>query len=175
MTMNGATSKSFMRNLSGSDFTSHKNKKRFFEAADINKAVGMQKGKHLFTNQHSVSPSPAVDQVTPAHSEGRGVKTDIYSMQQGKNTPRPIGGYTAEEQKARINVEMNKDLELDTKDKNIGTNSGGRMARQEGTALEGSSNSEEDDTTKDKKERINLNIQPGKASIVAMKRGCYTK
>ena len=70
---------------------------------------------------------------------------------------------------------MNKDLELDTKDKNIGTNSGGRMARQEGTALEESSNSEEDDTTKDKKERINLNIQPGKASIVAMKRGCYTK
>jgi len=46
--MNGATSKSFMRNLSGSDFTSHKSKRRFFEAADWNKAVGMQKGKNLF-------------------------------------------------------------------------------------------------------------------------------
>lgn len=249
--MNGATSKSFMKNLSGSDFTSHRNKKRFFEAADVNKAVGMQRGKHLFTTQHHLSPSPAVDQVTPAnkngdqeipqegyntinklseslgtkhvedvtpkpastfktnmkdyplntrsraleyerrgwaqddttrlpdgsvaHSNGRGVKTDIYSMQQGKNTPRPINNLTAEEQKALTNVQMNKDFELDTKDKNIGRNTGGRMtmARQEGTALEESSNSEEDDTTKDKKEKVNLNIQPGKATIVAMQRGRY--
>ena len=171
--MNGATSKSFMKNLSGSDFTSHRNKKRFFEAADVNKAVGMQKGKHLFTTQHHLSPSPAVDQVTPAHSEGRGVKTDVYSMQQGKNTPRPINNLTAEEQKALTNVMVNEDFELDTKDKNIGSNTGGRMggARQEGTPLEESSNSEEDDTTKDKKEKVNLNIQPGKATIVAMQRG----
>lgn len=46
--MNGATSKSFMRNLSGIGNPSHKAKRRFFEAADWNKAVGMQKGKNLF-------------------------------------------------------------------------------------------------------------------------------
>ncbi len=275
--MNGATSKSFMKNLSGSDFTSHRNKKRFFEAADVNKAVGMQKGKHLFTTQHHLSPSPAVDQVTPAHqnghdkiaydqvdalseslgtkrehvgetlrkwgefveggtskpestfktnmkdyplntraraleyerrgwapddttklpdgsvahSNGRGVQTDIYSMQQGKNTPRPINNLTAEQNTARTNVIMNSRVRSDGTSGNKPVikpgsgHGGGRvltesndnlsdwqnfLARQEGTALEGSSNSEEDDT-KDKKEKVNLNIQPGKATIVAMQRG----
>lgn len=190
--MNGATSKSFMKNLSGSDFTSHRNKKRFFEAADVNKAVGMQTGKHLFTTQHHLSPSPAVDQVTPAHSNGRGVKTDIYSMQQGKNTPRPINNLTAEENTARTNVIMNSRVRSDGTSGNKpvikpGSGHGGgrvltesndnisnwinSLARKEGTALEESSNSEEDDTTKDKKEKVNLNIQPGKATIVALQRG----
>ena len=176
--MNGATSKSFMKNLSGSDFTSHRSKKRYFEAADVNKAVGMEKGKLLFTQQHHLSPHPSIDINAVAKDTGRGVKADEHSIEGGlhgeglsggKNTPRPIGGYTAEEQKARINVQMNEDFELDRKP---GDGHGGsRMARQEGTALEESSNSSEDDTTKDKKEKVNLNIQPGKATIVAMQRG----
>ena len=53
--MNGATSKSFMRNLSGIGNPSHKAKRRFFEAADWNKAVGMQKGKNLFADQSSLA------------------------------------------------------------------------------------------------------------------------
>ena len=107
--MNGATSKSFMRNLSGIGNPSHKAKRRFFEAADWNKAVGMQKGKSLFTSTHNMSPEPSVEIAAVAKSkEGKGVDP-------------------AKEQK-----------EEDTK-------------------------------------QANLNYTPEKATIVAMKKGCYKK
>ena len=109
--MNGATSKSFMRNLSGIGNPSHKAKRRFFEAADWNKAVGMQKGKNLFTSTHSMSPEPSIEIEAVAKKEG--------------------------------------EEEVDP----------GKEEKQEDTnSVKG-----------------NLNYTPEKATIVAMKRGCYKK
>ena len=113
--MNGATSKSFMRNLTGSDFTSHKAKRRFFEAADLNKAVGMQKGKNLFTSTHSMSPEPSIEVAAVAKQEGEDI-----AQEPSAETP----------------------------------------------------NGEEKEN---KKVKGNLNYTPEKATIVAMKLGCYKK
>ena len=66
----------------------------------------------------------------PIKNIGRGVQTDIHSIPGGSPLPRPIGGYTAEEQKARINIQANKRSgrnKPNTKGKNIGNYSGGRM------------------------------------------------
>lgn len=72
--MNGATSKSFMRNLSGIGNPSHKAKRRFFEAADWNKAVGMQKGKNLFADQSSLAKKEGEEGVDPAKEEKEDTK-----------------------------------------------------------------------------------------------------
>ena len=59
---------SFVKNIN-STFTNHSTRNKMVNG-QLNNAVGMQKGKTLFTKSHQVSPQPAIDQVTPAHSEG---------------------------------------------------------------------------------------------------------
>ena len=59
---------SFVKNVN-STFTNHSTRNKMVNG-QLNNAVGMQKGKTLFTKSHQVSPQPAIDQVTPAHSEG---------------------------------------------------------------------------------------------------------
>ncbi len=59
---------SFLKNINSS-FTNHSTRNKMVNG-QLNNAVGMQKGKTLFTKTHQISPQPAIDQVTPAHSEG---------------------------------------------------------------------------------------------------------
>ncbi len=62
---------SFVKNIN-STFTNHSTRNKMVNG-QLNNAVGMQKGKLLFTQNHHVAPSPhktvdAVDQTSPAHS-----------------------------------------------------------------------------------------------------------
>ncbi len=57
---------SFVKNLN-STFTNHSTRNKMVNG-QLNNAVGMQKGKTLFTKSHQISPQPSIDQVTPAHS-----------------------------------------------------------------------------------------------------------
>lgn len=108
----------------------------------------MKQMKHPITKRYCKNPTKQVGAATHAVGHNR---TDNVLQQRGvtpkhghgfeggvediKNTPRPIGGYTPAEQEARINVERNKDFKLNTEGKNIGSNSGGRIA-QHGSPLE---------------------------------------
>ena len=173
--MNGATSKSFMRNLSGIGNPSHKAKRRFFEAADWNKAVGMQKGKNLFADQSSLAKSTGT-----------------------KMKDLPLNSIERHDEYDRRNWEHDSTTELSAKDKFIkgardvakgaadfakdvipaaitgGTAGAARavinkiVAKKEGEEMV-------DPGKKDKKVKGNLNYTPDKATIVAMKRGCYKK
>jgi hypothetical protein len=69
--MNGAVPKAdFVRGQNRLIGGNHVKKNSYFRDADIgNTAVGMQKGKSLFTTQHQVTPQPTVDSVTPAKQE----------------------------------------------------------------------------------------------------------
>ena len=70
--MNGAVPKAdFVRGQNRLIGGNHVKKNSWFRDADVgNTAVGMQKGKSLFTTQHQVAPQPTVDQVTPAKQNG---------------------------------------------------------------------------------------------------------
>ncbi|MCK5642843.1 MAG: hypothetical protein KAJ19_18685 [Gammaproteobacteria bacterium] len=194
--MNGATSKSFMRNLSGIGNPSHKAKRRFFEAADWNKAVGMQKGKSLFTSTHNMSPEPSVEIAAVAKSNGTQMK-DL-----------PLNSIERHDEYNRRNWKHDETTELSTKDKVVkgtrdfikgaadtfkeiapsvitgGTTGAARalinkaLARKEGG--EAVDPGKEDPAKEQKEEdknsiKGNLNYTPEKATIVAMKRGCYKK
>ncbi len=59
---------SFVKNIN-STFTNHSTRNKMVNG-QLNNAVGMQKGKTLFTKTHQISPQPAIDQVTPARQNG---------------------------------------------------------------------------------------------------------
>ena len=185
--MNGATSKSFMRNLSGIGNPSHKAKRRFFEAADWNKAVGMQKGKSLFTSTHNMSPEPSVEIAAVAKSTGKKMK-DL-----------PLNSIERHDEYDRRNWQHDETTKLSNKDKVVkgardlvtgavdtfkeivpaaitgGTAGAARALINK--ALAKKEGEEGVDPGKEEKEnkKGNLNYAPEKATIVAMKRGCYKK
>lgn len=165
--MNGATSKSFMRNLSGIGNPSHKAKRRFFEAADWNKAVGMQKGKNLFADQSSLAKSTGTKMKDlPLNSIER---HDEYEKRNWKHdSTTELSAKDKFIKGARDVAKGAADFAKDVIPAAITGGIAGIVAKKEGEEMV-------DTGKKDKKVKGNLNYTPDKATIVAMKRGCYKK
>jgi len=115
----------------------------------------MKKMKHPIQKRYCNNPTKQIGAATHAVGHNRtdnvlmqmrGVKTDEYSIQGGSPTPKPIsmslhGGpsvpRTSEEVQSIITAEANRRSgrdQINTKDKNIGSNPGGRVA-QHGSPL----------------------------------------